>query len=484
MKKTAFKMHQNNNNFDIFITVMDILELLDVADVKESWIEEYCDNNQQDYSSWNDLVLSAGVQRPRDEKRMSKIEKYIKFENWLFPNAIILCIPKERENMVEAHEINSVYNLDFKIWKSCFILDWQHRIFWAQRYIENLQKEWKNIPKFEFPVVIIKWIDSSKMAEIFTDINSRACKLNPSRIDFTYWFYSKRDPILWSIVNIALFLTRMKDSPLYKRIDMVEKGAWSLDLEDKELKQSNSAAVSLSFFWTKLRNQIQCDNINTRIKNVNKYTWIDKPFSIFMYKHYFETKWTAYSSEYFKEYPKFAVNWDWQEEVVKIVTIWLMKFFLALKELSWFRWWFEGKINDKFWLTKTNAVSVHLYLSLYLIKIFTIYKNPKDINWYRDIFINMSSNEILELMQKYNIDNFYNQKCGWFEVWKNQWSWESKQKSFQDELDDWFNCENLSRMMKDKELTSWLWENAAWLNIEQKVDERFNDIYTNIINNL
>lgn len=176
-----------------------------------------------------------GVQRPLKEKRMNEIKAFCCEPDATFPTAIVVSVYEDKMQYVQQNEDNS-----FTIDESHIIgeiLDGQHRL-------EGLFASGK-MNDFELPVVLMFNMTPQENAYIFTTINSKQTKINPSHIVDLQEYSINRSPQK-TAHTIAKALNTMPDSPFYGRLKML--GISTESQENATLSQGTFASQLISLY--------------------------------------------------------------------------------------------------------------------------------------------------------------------------------------------------------------------------------------------
>lgn len=158
-----------------------------------------------------------GIQRPRSEKRIKEIAKYINTADACFPTAVILAVSancaffdEDRKELVlspflETNDENEKITYE----EMAIVLDGQHRI-------EGL-KNAEYSGEFEINVSVFIDIDIADQAYIFSTINLAQTKVNKSLVYDLFSLAKKRSPQK-TCHNIAVALDNTPKSPFYEKI--------------------------------------------------------------------------------------------------------------------------------------------------------------------------------------------------------------------------------------------------------------------------
>jgi len=188
--------------------------------LKIAFVLHRTDSNMHAFESYQRMVQKA---------RIREIEKYIN-EGGFFPNSIILNFnSKSPLRFDEIHPCEHSSQSDLGIlhlpnkYHSAFIIDGQHRLYGYGN------TEWKS--KNTIPVVAFENLPEKEQTKIFVDINNKQ-KSVPKNLLMTLmgefnWGSENADEALAAVkTRLIDHLNNKKDSPLYKRIKLLdEKGS-------------------------------------------------------------------------------------------------------------------------------------------------------------------------------------------------------------------------------------------------------------------
>lgn len=158
-----------------------------------------------------------GIQRPRIEKRVKEIAKYIGTTDASFPTAVILAVhgncakynEKTNELTLQPYLAPADGEDPIEYEGIANILDGQHRI-------EGLKMASPE-GAFDINVSIFIDIDIADQAYLFSTINLAQTKVNKSLVYDLFDLAKKRSPQK-TCHNIAVALDKTKDSPFFKKI--------------------------------------------------------------------------------------------------------------------------------------------------------------------------------------------------------------------------------------------------------------------------
>lgn len=165
----------------------------------------------------------GGIQRELSLGRMKEICNYIREKDATFPTSIIIAATSEVKK--ELIENEGIFSLDIER-IDCIgeIIDGQHRVQ-AFREVKD-----STIDKFELPVVLMFDLEEEGKAYVFSTINSKQAKINPSLIFDLFSLSSNRSPQK-TCHEIARLANKDKYSPFFERLKMLgkkEKGTETL----------------------------------------------------------------------------------------------------------------------------------------------------------------------------------------------------------------------------------------------------------------
>lgn len=463
MKIRAFKISQESQkwkHFQIFMTKMNIFDLKDYVYVKRidedykklkestAWIKIFSEMSWTDWSEVSNNRLRE-VQRKLKNSKIKWITKYIEDDLWIFPSSVLLWV-KEDDNFLQVkNNGNDIYDITFSKWKGFFIIDWQHRIFWILKYIEEkieenfnvsvdskyeisrriellLKKIWEKAAKnfinenvFELPLVIMYEIKVATMVELFADINVSASKLEPDFSTYIYWVWTNKDIERKIFVIIWEKLNNDKMSPLYDRIKL------PYSITDKKYSK-----ISINPFYT---NSSKMLTLSDRIQK-DKYFF--NPFNLLLDNFIKDSEFTDYKSP---ETLSFLING------LIIIYHWT---YTKIKEVYW-----DNRYNNEEY--KFISSSNH-FMYLYIIKIITIklYLQSKNDDIFIEFFSNStildSINNIFDEEIKENLEKVY-EDYEYFREWSLKWTgwitWTNIENQFKIHY-YWINIEEW-KLMKD-----------------------------------
>lgn len=152
----------------------------------------------------DDEVL--GVQRPLKTDKIQEIKRYLTTKNATFPNSIIVNVA--RRNVVNETDTE----LELKCQDDTFtIIDGQHRLFGFEDYKEGI---------FELILTIFVGLETDLQAEVFSIINSRQTKVDPS-LNINLELADKTFNPRKMLVQIAESFNYDKESPWFNSIKLL-----------------------------------------------------------------------------------------------------------------------------------------------------------------------------------------------------------------------------------------------------------------------
>ncbi len=217
LKLKAFKVNQPLADF--YVTKIKADDLLEVAFSEEL-----------QYTNENGVL--KGHQRPKDEKRLTSIARYIDSVEMSFPNSIIIAANYDKDlgQIIDDEDARwsveqiapDIYEIDVPSKaKLASIIDGQHRLG-AFQYVS---KEERN--SLELVCAIFFDLSNSYQAFLFATINGNQKKVDKSLALEQFGFNLNEEPSnSWTPEKFAVFYTRklnFKDSPLKGLIKVTPK---------------------------------------------------------------------------------------------------------------------------------------------------------------------------------------------------------------------------------------------------------------------
>lgn len=224
MKTTIIKyIPVRQKNFLFYSSVIDIKDLLSLTEIVErksihyEKIEMDIFDLENSIREVNELKLNAGIQRELIPDKLSQIADYLKEENGIFPNSIILNISDKLE-LVSFNSTEIVIPFDTSIIITA--IDGQHRLMGFKKYLEKYNID----EKFEVPITIFYNLELDFQAYIFSIINSKQTKINKSLL-YDLLALTKKDVDDFKLCHeIATWLQTNEKSVLKGNFKMLGKG--------------------------------------------------------------------------------------------------------------------------------------------------------------------------------------------------------------------------------------------------------------------
>jgi DGQHR domain-containing protein len=159
------------------------------------------------------------IQRILNKKRATAIGEYIKEENSLLPNSIVVSLTAEVAIQSSGMDGIKVIRFPSDEGKSAYILDGQHRLE-GFRYSDGIE--------FDLPVVAIYNADDTLRGKIFADINSKQERVSDTHLLSLYYQIKELPVDTASVMDVVTQLNTDTDSPLKQRIRMMDsdKNTW------------------------------------------------------------------------------------------------------------------------------------------------------------------------------------------------------------------------------------------------------------------
>lgn len=164
-----------------------------------------------------DFERYLGIQRPLDERRVSKLSEYVNYKDASFPTSIILALTEGYVAFDPDEACMTVSNFrdgedrpTINLAQIARVLDGQHRIAGLQAF--DGEKD-----EFDLSVTLFIGADIADQAQIFATVNLEQTKVNKSLVYDLYDLAHSRSPQK-TCHNIAVALDRDPNSPFFKRI--------------------------------------------------------------------------------------------------------------------------------------------------------------------------------------------------------------------------------------------------------------------------
>jgi DGQHR domain-containing protein len=210
-------------SFLFYNTVMEIKSLLSLIEVVERKKDHYNKIDldifdlENSINEVNELKLNAGIQRELIPDKLNQIADYLKEDNGIIPNSIILNISDKLE-LVQFDNENILIPDDPSIVITA--IDGQHRLMGFKKYLEkNFSDE-----VFEIPVTIFYNLELDFQAYVFSIINSKQTKINKSLL-YDLLALTKKDVDDFKLCHeIATWLQTNDKSILKNNFKMLGKG--------------------------------------------------------------------------------------------------------------------------------------------------------------------------------------------------------------------------------------------------------------------
>lgn len=196
-----------------YITVNQPIGTFYLTSIKASFLERITEVNIR--------TEGEGVQRRHKEARIREIATFCKEPNATFPTSIVVSVYPHMKGKIQINEHEFVISGNDVIGE---ILDGQHRL-------EGLKASGA-IDDFELPVVLMFDMTSEDNAYVFTTINSKQTKINPSHIVDLQEYSTTRSPYRTAHI-IAKAMNTMDGSAFRGRLKMLgfsEEGQFNATL--------------------------------------------------------------------------------------------------------------------------------------------------------------------------------------------------------------------------------------------------------------
>ncbi|MFH0869621.1 MAG: DGQHR domain-containing protein [archaeon] len=155
----------------------------------------------------DELDAYIGIQRQLNEARKKEIEKFVLTEDASFPSSVVLAV---KEGAYEYDNERKIIKIK-EDRKSCNILDGQHRLSGFPANTEN---------KFELILTIFPELDLEYQSYLFSVINTRSTRINPSLAQDLYAF-SKVDTPERLAHRIARVFNKTEENPWFMRLKLL-----------------------------------------------------------------------------------------------------------------------------------------------------------------------------------------------------------------------------------------------------------------------
>ena len=210
-----------------------------------------CKANPNHYPDENYSLVAQDnfkyYQRRIDEKRLSKIECYIRQSilseskgysiTALFPSALILAVGEDDGNEVEPMDNG---NCNLTLSRNIFIVDGQHRMMAMKILYSKLKSALfltpddnavlKYLETYKFNCVVLVNYDLWEQGQVFVNVNFNQKSVNKSLYYEVFGSKYNEDPSSWKqnhiylAHNLAKVLNENQSSPYYNQIKMIGTG--------------------------------------------------------------------------------------------------------------------------------------------------------------------------------------------------------------------------------------------------------------------
>jgi len=159
------------------------------------------------------------IQRLVDVRRAKKIGEYIKQDNAVLPNAIVVSLTDEVEVRKTGKKGVETLHFPSEEGKFAYILDGQHRLE-GFKYSDGRA--------FDLPVVALHGADDSLRGKVFADINSKQVPVSDVNLLSLYYQIKDATADETAVMDVLIPLNGDQNSPLRGKIKMMDqdKGTW------------------------------------------------------------------------------------------------------------------------------------------------------------------------------------------------------------------------------------------------------------------
>lgn len=203
-------MTSRNNNEWIPISVMEIEQPIGsffMGKAPANQVIEICSADKRRKTVDDELDRYVGMQRELNERRKKEIGEFVITMDASFPNSIILAVRDDAYSYDEKEKILWIK----KDKSSCNILDGQHRLSGFPAETEN---------NFELILTIFPQIDMEYQAYLFSVINTKSTRINPSLAQDLHEFSKVTTPEKLAH-RIARVFNTTENNPWYRRIKIL-----------------------------------------------------------------------------------------------------------------------------------------------------------------------------------------------------------------------------------------------------------------------
>ena len=264
----------------------------------------------EEYENRDVFAQYMGIQRPLDPERVKEIKQYVNTIDSSFPNTIIVAIKSEDVVFKNEGHLKVKRKPDVVT-----IIDGQHRL---SGFIEN------NVENFQLIITIFLDLELEEQAYIFSTINTKHRKINPSLAKDLLEFSKVETPEKLAH-NIAKKLNSESNSPWYRQIKMLGR--------KDELSEG---IISQHTFTKEIINLIYDDKNHPIVRDILK-------------RHNNKRKYLNRFNEKFKKYPFWNFYVDNQDDIIYTS---LFNYFTIFQDTFSNEWH-----NKNYILTKTTGYS-------------------------------------------------------------------------------------------------------------------------------
>jgi DGQHR domain-containing protein len=180
-----------------------------IGKVKAGDLFDICKADVRRIEMKDEIENYIGIQRPLNQQRVNEIKEYVKTLDASFPNSIILSLnSKYLINNTNSDTGELIIERDKN---AATIIDGQHRLSGFEVYKPN---------NFDLIVTIFLDMENEEKALLFSIINTKQTKINPSLASDLLEF-SKIDTPSKISHNIAKAMNNDKQSPWFDKIKML-----------------------------------------------------------------------------------------------------------------------------------------------------------------------------------------------------------------------------------------------------------------------
>lgn len=157
------------------------------------------------------FIDNEGIQRPEKADRIKEISEYCSDPDATFPTAVVVSVYDNKQHYCTLNEeLNTITIDESQVVGQ--IIDGQHRL-------KGLSLS-SNIDNFDIPVVFMFNMTQKENAYVFSIINSKQTKVNPSHIADLFSLTDERSPQK-TAHEVAKALNSIPESPFYMRLRML-----------------------------------------------------------------------------------------------------------------------------------------------------------------------------------------------------------------------------------------------------------------------